>query len=350
MKKRLAYLSTQYPPIKGGISDFDFALSRKWQEIKEIELITPSRINKKMSRPSDWTKNDFQQVSKICHEASQIFLSFTPRLFNQTFYGLSLPLIFWVLNQKITNKEVIIFAHEAHYPVELSVKGILLGIPQKIQFLILTLLSHKVIFSNQRIFNEWTFLKNRYYLPIFSNFETQLNSQNDSETINLAYFAGTHPSLNPEWIKEVFPHIKNEKINLHIFGRTEKKYFGEILNEEKVFFHGEVAPHKIEEILCKSDILLCPFEDGISARRGTLMTGLAYGKIIIGTEPLYPDQIPWDEFTIISKRKISSFLKVIKETIRNFDDYQYLKEKSYQYYISHLSQEQFLNKLTKILD
>jgi glycosyltransferase involved in cell wall biosynthesis len=58
--------------------------------------------------------------------------------------------------------------------------------------------------------------------------------------------------------------------------------------EQQVAWTGRLDDEAVSEALAVCDLLLMPYSDGVSLRRGTLMAGLAHGCAIVTTEPQAP--------------------------------------------------------------
>jgi glycosyltransferase involved in cell wall biosynthesis len=56
-----------------------------------------------------------------------------------------------------------------------------------------------------------------------------------------------------------------------------------------VRWFGHTAPADVAALLAASDIYIAAYDDGISARRGTLLAGLSHGLPTVGTRPVLPD-------------------------------------------------------------
>ncbi len=51
---------------------------------------------------------------------------------------------------------------------------------------------------------------------------------------------------------------------------------------------GFLPPAGVSAHLCAADVLVMPYRDGVSLRRGTLMAALAHGRPLITTQPAEP--------------------------------------------------------------
>lgn len=57
---------------------------------------------------------------------------------------------------------------------------------------------------------------------------------------------------------------------------------------ERVHWSGFLSERKVSAYLQAADLMVMPYKDGVSLRRGTLMAALAHGRPIITTEPALP--------------------------------------------------------------
>ena len=57
---------------------------------------------------------------------------------------------------------------------------------------------------------------------------------------------------------------------------------------ERVHWTGFLPPEGVSAHLCAADVMVMPYRDGVSLRRGTLMAALAHGRPLITTHPAEP--------------------------------------------------------------
>jgi len=64
--------------------------------------------------------------------------------------------------------------------------------------------------------------------------------------------------------------------------------------DARITVTGELAPHEVSAHLVACDVLLQPYDDGISARRSTAMAGMALGKAIVSNRGVATSE-PWTD-------------------------------------------------------
>ena len=120
--------------------------------------------------------------------------------------------------------------------------------------------------------------------------------------ILLAYFGFLHESkgadtlihalgLLPPHVQAVFvggqtgssDHENNQLFGGQLQGEIERLGLG-----GRVHWTGFVEDAAVSAYLCAADMLVMPYKDGASLRRGTLMAGLAHGQAVITTHPTHP--------------------------------------------------------------
>lgn len=62
--------------------------------------------------------------------------------------------------------------------------------------------------------------------------------------------------------------------------------------QERVHWTGFLSPVRVSAHLAAADLMVMPYRDGVSLRRGTLMAALAHGRPLITTFPAAPDAAP----------------------------------------------------------
>lgn len=110
-------------------------------------------------------------------------------------------------------------------------------------------------------------------------------------------FGGAHPSRMLAWIESATIQIANERPNgshvvfLHVGGETLDLKLGNI----PFFRTGRLIAAKAADAIATMDIMLNPFKDGISTRRGSAMAALQQGVPLLTTSGHATDSI-WNSF------------------------------------------------------
>jgi hypothetical protein len=174
-------------------------------------------------------------------EADLVLFQWTPLAFSKDFYGIAFFVPFLLFHLRSLNTQVIV--HESHYPVSLSLKGLLIGLPHFFQFCLISLYSHKLYFSHEGNEFKWKgflpFLKGKFStLPVFSNIK---NGQNSEEEFNsdiplkkykLLYFGGVHPTNSFDHLlvalNKAQEELGKENVSLYLI-RTDRKNVPDLL-------------------------------------------------------------------------------------------------------------------------
>lgn len=347
-ESKTLFLAAVYPPIFGGISDFNKNLDTAFREQNsQVAILRPETLNLEIDKRSNWDGNDFDSVKRFAKDekCNSLLLSFAPMIFNQKSYGFSFSLIFFILNIR-SSMSIKTFVHEANYPFELNLKGILIGLPHIIQFFIIGICSKVLFFSNQKTLDKWKWLSffgtKVIHRPIFSNFVPSQKIENKNKT-KLAHMISLHPSIKTDWVINAFNKLKSiypdKQYELHIFGRGNP-----IASTSDIIVHGEVDADAIQTILQDTSFLLSPFDDGVSLRRGSVMMGLAFGCQVLTTPSENKINYDLSDILLVSNENSeSSFTDLLVNNI----DYEFDNEKIQSFYQKNFSVEVLSREILK---
>jgi glycosyltransferase involved in cell wall biosynthesis len=118
----------------------------------------------------------------------------------------------------------------------------------------------------------------------------------------LAYFGFLNPTKGADVLVKALAGLEADTHLVFIGGRTgasdsqTNSQFWQTLEklimafglERRVHWTGFVSDVRVSTFLHTADVLVLPYKDGVSLRRGTLMAGLAHGRAIISTTPTHP--------------------------------------------------------------
>lgn len=150
-------------------------------------------------------------------------------------------------------------------------------------------------------------------IPIGSNISTYVPNQVELDEVReslrlkkddylLGYFGFLNESKGADTLIKSLAELDKRHHLVFIGGRTgasdhrNNKLFFDNLDhlirafglEERVHWTGFVSDVRVSSHLHAADLVVMPYKDGVSLRRGTLMAALAHGRPVISTEPAQP--------------------------------------------------------------
>lgn len=358
MHTKLAILAPEFPPIKGGVSDYTEKIHQEFLN-KKIPTIVITRKN------SLRIKNDYifeieipvnhSEVQPILKQnnITDLLIEYTPNSFNPKMLGVNLKLISLLFKIR-KNTKIHLYAHETNFPIQLTKAGIILGPIHTLQFYFLCLLSKSITFSTKRFENKWKRLlpgKSDVMntVPIGSNIEAHdLNFSEKKD--NVIFFGSKHPTCLKEIAKETLLNIAKSfpDVKIIVLGLKEKNFpISEF--RDQFFFPGHIKESEISKYYKTSFLSILPLLDGCSTRRGTLMCSLAHGVPVLTNFGESTDsEIDWTEFCYISDK--NNFSQKAVDIIKNRDLLLVKQKPTYDYYKNNFSWPIIAAKLLKIIN
>jgi glycosyltransferase involved in cell wall biosynthesis len=118
----------------------------------------------------------------------------------------------------------------------------------------------------------------------------------------LGYFGFLNESKGADLLIQALAHQPENTHLLFIGGRTgssdrdnNQDFYDHLLQAsarlnllERVHFTGFVSDREVAGYLAAADLMVMPYRDGVSLRRGTLMAVLAHGRPLLTTRPVTP--------------------------------------------------------------
>lgn len=322
---RIALITPSFPPKSCGVGDHSSHLGRALRALGcEVSVWTgqggaladdsigPVRVIK-----GPWSVRELAQLSRELEQKRPdlILVQYTPYLFDEKGGPLNLALGPWLEHLKrSTRSKVVVFAHELHYPVEPSLAGIGKGVPQLAAFMGIAAVSDQMIFSCEAMFNQARRLvpwrKSRFgWVPVGANVlpANATASSNDivrDDQLMLLHFGGSHKSHLLDWdlsaLRAAREAFGDDKVVLVLAGVTQAKL--EALQpqatsqREALRALGYVSSQEVSGLLKRADLVLAPFSDGVSTRRGSVMAALAHGAPVASTQGIHTDRsFEWNE-------------------------------------------------------
>lgn len=151
------------------------------------------------------------------------------------------------------------------------------------------------------------------HIPIGSNIAVQPTTETESTAVRqqlglqphqplLAYFGFLNPSKGADTLLQALAQLPPAVHLLFIGGRTgssdeanNRTFYAQLDAQisqlglaERIHWTGFVPDDAVSRYLLAADLMVMPYRDGVSLRRGTLMAGLAHGRAIVTTPPKTP--------------------------------------------------------------
>ena len=305
---RFALLSPVYPPSPGGVADHTQQLERALLQLGHEVRIWQTRV---LESHLEQEFRDFQPTA--------VLIQYTPYLWGPHSFGVSLRLALWVTGlSKRINATVVLMAHEVNYPLSLSPRGLLIGLPQALLFGWLALVSSGVLFTTrlaQRRCQKLLPWRAKYFrfLPVGASIlpASVASSASNSNARVLLAFGTQHPSrLLGHCFRALDVAMKTlpqEDVRLSFVGCEPSEVFpalraqGYAHLESRVSVDGYVSHEEASRQIQSAEVVLAPFVDGVSTRRTTVMSALAHGKPLATTRAWSTDrETLWEEVAALS--------------------------------------------------
>lgn len=328
---RIGILSPEFPPRCSGVADHSAKLGSVlihysqsvcvWTAEKSPKAFADLKV---VSIESPWGWGTLGRLIGSMKEwrPDVLVFQYTPQSFAPKTLGVWLSFPVWTLCLRLMTKaRVSIIAHEVNYPIEGTLRGLLLGVPQLIQFCLLALVADSIFFTTETLWlrvHKWMFWrKGIYWLPVGATIESKaIESKDNRESLSpratsqeklLLHFGGAHPTHSIEHIlaayKSTVSALGAQFVKLAFVGietqELEKAFekIGLTRIPEGVFALGWLSEDQVSEWVNKADLILAPFLDGISTRRSSAMTCFQHGKAVLTTFGTSSGgSIPWEEF------------------------------------------------------
>ncbi len=331
---KLALLTPNYPPKFCGVGDHSYHLNKHLTDLgHDVTVFT----NETSAEPNLQPLTSFG--SKHPKEFDLVILQYTPYLYSDrwgrsTLADLMVP---W-------KNKFLFFAHELHYPWQVSFAGTFLSFQHRRLFRKLQTLAKHTIFCLEKPISDPT---KESWLPVGSNI-LPIASVTTVDSM-VIHFGGAHPTHEYNLLNEVGKRLKNsfETFDaIPCIGVTENdlKKFGDLPFLKPL---GKLSSAEVSKYLNGSKVVLSPFLDGVSTRRGSFMAGLVHGKPVI-TNLGYSSNptVPWSRISRLSEHTAESFSAATLELLRQPADREQLGQQALKYYNEHFDWKVIADKLS----
>jgi glycosyltransferase involved in cell wall biosynthesis len=316
-----ALLTGEYPPQPGGVADYTRLVARGLAEAGDTVHVWASRCDQPTPEvpgvrvhrlpdhfgPRSLSVLD-RDLSRL-RQPVQVVLQYAPHAFGLK--AMNLPLCLW-LHARWRKRYWVMF-HEVAYPF-------LRGQPWRHHLLAAVnhLMGSVLVRGAGRVFvsiEQWEPLLRRlapslppcHWQPVPSNLDSQPDPARcrelrrrlapDPQAALVGHF-GTFGSAIGELLARVLPDVLERDVTRLglLVGRDSRPFADRLVQQHprlqgRVLATGGLAPADVADHLAACDVLLQPYPDGASTRRGSLMAGLALGLPIVTTVGPSSDRI-----------------------------------------------------------
>ncbi len=193
---------------------------------------------------------------------------------------------------------LVVMTHEAYVPIT-DWQTALMGGWQRLQMHVVSTLAHDRFASTDRMARNLSRRRPTAHLPVGSNLPHPLRVREElraalgiaPSTLVVASFSTGHPSHLVGYVgaavRAVSEHVDTVFLQLGA-GSADVPGVPAVVRHIRP---GEQSAQDLADLLASADLVLLPFVDGISTKRGTLMAALASGCAVVATSSASTDAI-----------------------------------------------------------
>ncbi len=304
----LHFLTTEYPPAKGGVADYTRLVARALAEREgTVHVWAPRAPGPEVQDEGVAVHRirafDPGSLARIGEQLGglpgprRLFLQYVPTAFG--FRGMNVPLVRWL---QARQEELWVQFHEVAlgwkawrkphlhlvHVVELWMAAALATRAERI-FVSIEAWKHRLGRHAERA----------VWLPIPSNVPVQVDSADLGRAQAslgpgawVAHF-GTYSPLIRTDLEPAIREIARRRndVRFLLLGRGAREFMAELTLGERVDAREDLPSTEIAALLRASTVALQPFPDGISARRTSAMAALALGVPVVTTDGFLSDSV-----------------------------------------------------------
>lgn len=320
----IGILAAKFPPDQCGVADYtEQLIAEIFRQDHSVHLWTmqtqPRAVEKlfyhRLTWPIDSSNAQTMLRELKSAQITTLIVQFTPYLFPLKTGRRPLALLLRQLQK--SGIKIILLVHEAHFPVQMSLRGFVYGIPQFLHFHYLCQMADQTVFTYDCLMEKWRRRlpqKNISWLPVGSNILPRhsdiVQKARTPHELLLLHFGGQHPTRLFDFIfkalerarHEIGPHVRLALVGISPLDATKRlKESGYAHLQDAVSALGFLESGEVSSWLSHADLVLSPFLDGVSTRRGSVMAALAHGAPVLTTEGWATGHlVPWHQFVLFS--------------------------------------------------
>lgn len=306
---KIVIITAKVHPHVCGVGDYSINLATYCQtqlNIK-IDLIveqgcqTSSQPITIIPSVENWSKSGWQKLFKFLEseQVETVILQYTPWLYSPKGFSLDL-LPFW--KECAKRFKTLLIAHETYFWFLKYPGTWAIGVLQQYVLRELVRFSHQVFCGSELFQYRLKRFNNHpekiHYLPIPNNIPIQVISPVQKEEIRQKLGIASHQivltlfgcfeSIRQDWIQDLDGYLNNSNYPVVWLLLGSAKSISVPL-ENPTIRPGYLNQIALSHYLQISSLMLMPHRFGISAKRGSLMSGLEHGLPVVGTDGFLTD-------------------------------------------------------------
>ncbi len=318
LPKRIAWITPDYPPDRGGVSDHSSAMVSELRSAGHEVLIC--------SRPHERGFGALDaELAAYCPEL--VVVAYTPLAYAPRTFGIAPAFTRWSVGlRRRLRCHAVLLAHEASLPVTFHL--------QRREFKLASLAAIQVaqFFHSHRDFRRRPVLEfgyptylgaalvtfgqsvshDSYLLEYPLPFQLRAECRPDGNRFlraksDGAVFRNRHDSVLFDYLEEAFVALleTDPSVSLVVVGMSPEKLrrlrpsLADLGGRVRAL--GYVAAEQVSLWLQVATLVLAPLIEGVSARKGTVMAALQHGRTVVTTQGIRTlEDIAWNEICLLT--------------------------------------------------
>lgn len=324
-------LTGEYPPRPGGVADYSASVARGLADAGETVHVWTADPASPQDGPAvedgvtvhrrrgGWRPADLARLGAALDATAgprRLLVQYAPPAWGRK--GANLAFCRWLRGRRRRGEEIWTMIHEPYYPWRLRVKPTrwLLAAIQRVMM-------YHVFGASTRLFvSSYTFFERlrpydpkrarpMLWSPVPSNIPTraavdraavaEVRRRLAPDGRPLVGHFGTFGVTTNAGLRAILPELLAGGTDCHVLlaGRGGREYAAALTADHpelagRITATGGLAPHAVAAHLSACDLLIQPYHDGVSTRRGSVMAGLGLGLPIVTQQGINTESL-WDE-------------------------------------------------------
>ena len=235
------------------------------------------------------------RLSDDCAGADMLVLPYNPFMWGRRGFAPQLLRDVVSVRRRRSRPEIVLVMHELYLPIT-DVKSFLMGAWQRIQLVVLLLLADRRFASIQHWATRLSRLRQTGHLPSGSNLPDARAERSAvrrelgiEDAFVVASLSTGHPSQLVSYVEAALDRVGSEGIPVSFLQLGAGASDVRAPLGMPVERPGMLPAERLAALVAAADLLLTPFVDGVSTRRGSFMAGLCQEVTVLGTAGKHTD-------------------------------------------------------------